>query len=359
MALEAAVRTRQRLRYGTFGRIHELTTHSDTGLEIPLPGRHTASLSIDSRGYRSPELEIPKPAGRLRVAFLGGSTTFCAEASSDAATWPAQTAALVEQALGCQVDYVNAGVAGYTTRESLTNLRGRVAQLAADVIVIYHASNDLVHDSRVAAQAAGVYREHGDRESVLGNVSLAWYLIEKNWVGRRREREARAMVSGEGLAATSAHLDIEPGALAATFEKNLEALVAAAQAGVDETRPERVVLITFATRLNAKPAPSVSDARSLLYTMPWFTPSDLRSLFTAQNDAVRSVARRLGATLVEGAGQIPADEHHYKDSIHLRDAGCSALAELVANGILESAAIQCSEPSSSGSEPQRASQGDD
>ena len=57
-----------------------------------------------------------KPPGTYRIAFLGGSTTYCAEVSGDDKTWPY----LVVEALKAgypdrRFDYVNVGVPGYTT----------------------------------------------------------------------------------------------------------------------------------------------------------------------------------------------------------------------------------------------------
>ena len=60
---------------------------------------------------------MPKPPGRVRLAFIGASTTFCAEVSSDAAAWPD----LVVETLhgrfpGTRFDYVNGGVPGYAVQ---------------------------------------------------------------------------------------------------------------------------------------------------------------------------------------------------------------------------------------------------
>jgi hypothetical protein len=72
---------------------------------------------------------VPKPAGTVRIAFLGGSTTFCAEGSSNQATWPH----LVWQALqtahpNVRFDYLNASAPGYATAALLRNL-GLAAQV--------------------------------------------------------------------------------------------------------------------------------------------------------------------------------------------------------------------------------------
>src|SRR5215831_21298984 len=76
-AAEMAIRVRQYIRFGTFTRIED-TYKVDTksGLRIPVPGSSTGGIRINSMGFRSPELVVPKPASTIRLAFLGSSTTY-------------------------------------------------------------------------------------------------------------------------------------------------------------------------------------------------------------------------------------------------------------------------------------------
>ncbi|HUR28657.1 MAG TPA: SGNH/GDSL hydrolase family protein, partial [Planctomycetota bacterium] len=189
--VELAVRARQYVKHGTFGAMHQFVRDPASGLEVQPPGRVTANFTINERSFRGPLPEMPKPQGRLRLAFLGGSTTFCAEATSEATTWPARVAAaLALQVPHGAVDYVNAGTGGYRLEQLLTNLEKRVAPLEPDVIFIYEATNDLTKDTRDVAQAQGVYSGHADEDSWLSRVSLTWYLIEKNLLLSSRQSEA-------------------------------------------------------------------------------------------------------------------------------------------------------------------------
>ena len=74
--LEASLRVRQLWKYGSFRpTVSEFVTDPETGLRILKPGYRGQGLSINSLGFRGPEIETPKPPGRIRLAFLGGSTT--------------------------------------------------------------------------------------------------------------------------------------------------------------------------------------------------------------------------------------------------------------------------------------------
>ena len=102
------------------------------------------SSIYNSFGFRSPEITVAKPPGHVRIAFLGGSTTYCAEVSSNEMTWPHLVwKALHERWPDLDLDYINAGVPGYTTRALLPALEKRVARFNPDIIVIYEATNDL------------------------------------------------------------------------------------------------------------------------------------------------------------------------------------------------------------------------
>lgn len=65
----------------------------ETDLCLPAPGQRTDRLNTSSLGLRGDKVASPKPKGVLRLAFVGASTTFCAQVGPDSATWPAQVAA--------------------------------------------------------------------------------------------------------------------------------------------------------------------------------------------------------------------------------------------------------------------------
>jgi lysophospholipase L1-like esterase len=321
--LEGGVRLRQRLRYGTFGAIHELETDRATGLEMPLPGRQTATISHNSLGFRGPE-PAPPSDEVIRIAFLGASTTYCAEVSGEAATWPCLVVALLAERFAPQrFDYVNAGVPAWTAAESRKSLELQVAPLEPDVIVIYHATNDLTRNSRQLAVEQGVYRGHADQTSWLGEHSLAWYLVEKNLLLRRRTAAAR---SGEG------RLQLDPQRLAAPFERDLEALVASARA-----HSERVSLVTFSHRARREQSPEEQQAACVtsFYYMPYMTAEGLIEAFEVYNEVIRDVAARTDSLLIEAAHEIPGNAEHFHDSVHFRDAGSALLARIVVEGLAQ------------------------
>lgn len=105
------------------------------------------------RGFRNPEPPLQKAPGVFRIACLGGSSTYGSAPTSDAATWPAQLATMLNAAGGPKVEVLNAGMMGWSTFESLINYSLRVADYSPDLVLVYHAINDM---------RCALYRRGGD-----------------------------------------------------------------------------------------------------------------------------------------------------------------------------------------------------
>ena len=110
--LEVAARVRMKLKYGrATSEFYTSTRDPRTGLKVPDPNQDVGPISINSLGFRGPEIDESKPDATIRIAFLGGSTTFCTEASADEATWPAVLCArLAERFPSVAFEYVNAAL---------------------------------------------------------------------------------------------------------------------------------------------------------------------------------------------------------------------------------------------------------
>jgi lysophospholipase L1-like esterase len=315
LVAELGLRTRAYLRSGFFGPAHLFVLDEASGLEIPVPGRDEGGLQNDSRGFRSPELEVPKPPGRVRLVYLGGSTTYCAEVAGNGSTWPARVVEGLRRAHPeVAFDWANAAAAGYTTQQSLVNLRHRVAGLDADVIVINHATNDLTRLTYELAEAQGLRQSGGDPRDWLSRWSYAWFLVRKNLLYLQRKSD-----DGAGSAQLAYDLD----ELGERFRASLTELVRAAKAEAPV-----VVLLTFTQRSRRGQPDDVlrANASSSLFYMPYLTAEGIRDAFVAFNDVIREVAAAEGAVLVDGEDEVPADGEHFADSVHLTAHGCEAQA---------------------------------
>lgn len=330
LGLEALVRLRQYWKYGSASAtVHDFTVDPASGLRIPVPGSERGGIAINSLGFRGPEIALPKPDGTLRIAFLGASTTFCAEVPSNDLVWPHLVIEeLKRQYPGTDFDYVNAAVPGYSTEESLRNLEARVAPLDPDVVLFYEATNDLSGDTRRMAKESGLLVANPDETSALAEWSVLWFLLEKNWKVRRWQEAARVGDS---------RLSFDPRELSRGFEDRLDALVARAQ----EEAPV-VALATFShhVRREQSDEEKLRASNTSLYYMPYMTVEGLLEGFDEYNRVIREVASRRGAILVDGEDEIPGDTVHFADSVHFTEAGCRRMAARVSRAIGSASAFE-------------------
>ncbi|MBF0107876.1 MAG: SGNH/GDSL hydrolase family protein [Magnetococcales bacterium] len=329
LLVEGVVRVRQWWLYGASETL-EKAYHDDrkTGLRLPVANYESRTTRINSLGFRGPEIAVPKPTNTLRLAFLGGSTTYCAEASGNDKVWPHLVWKRLQEAHPhVRMDYVNAGVPGIAVPVSLKDLRLRLAGLQPDLFVIYHASNDMSWEARQLAIAAGLYRKEEETD-FLGKYSLFWFLMEKNFRLLRIQREMQDK---------QRHLDRLPETFGAEFGGNLVALVREAQhlGGM-------VALVTWSQQMRRghDDRENLKAAASSLYYMPFMTPDLLLQGFEMYNRVIAETAKTTGSLLIGGEDRIPGDAQHFNDAIHFTDAGNVAMADRVAGALLASRELQ-------------------
>lgn len=329
-AAEGVVRARQWSRHGTASSFDSLyRVDPSIGLRVLVPGAKVGRISINSLGFRGPEIESAKPLGRIRVAFLGASTTFCAEVSSNDAVWP-QIAIqrLRERFPGADFDFVNGAVPGYTVESSLKNLRHRIAPLRPDLVVVYHATNDLSVEARQLAEKQGLAAPRSRHEpSWLARNSRLWELVEKN---------LSVMAAKQGAESSAGRVVLDEATLGSDFRRRLSELVD--EAGQDG---RRVAVATFSARLRAEQSPEEKKqaAVSALVYMPHMSLDGLITGYARYNDAIRAVAREKGALLIGGEHTIPGDGVHFSDSVHFTDTGARLMAARVADALAADPAL--------------------
>ncbi len=99
--------------------------------------------TINSLGFRGPEVAAPKPPGRFRVAFIGDSLTL-GWGVGDQEAFPARLEVLLRERFpNRDLDVVNLGVGGYDTRQEVTLLARNASRLEPDLVLVGFYSNDV------------------------------------------------------------------------------------------------------------------------------------------------------------------------------------------------------------------------
>lgn len=316
---EAGIRVRHYLKYGGFHAIEKTYKMDEkANLRIPVQNKKTGPISINSLGFRGPEIVKDKKNHTFRLAFLGASTTYCAEVSSNDMVWAdLLTKMLASHWPEKQFDFINGGVPGYMVKSSIRNLKNRVSQFRPDAIIIYHSTNDLSFNTRILAKAQKLVPEKksiNEDLSWFSQYSLLAYLVEKNLKILSLQKQAKEI---------GGTLQYETAEITAPFERDLHKLV-------DESKKAArfVALVTFSHRIREEQSPEEKARASMtsLYYMPYMSVDGILEAFNAYNNVIRRVAREKNVYLIDGNNTIPGDEVHFNDSVHFTDQGSRRMA---------------------------------
>ena len=99
------------------------------------------TIRINGRGFRTPDYDVPKPEGYLRIVCIGGSTTFAGVRNQY--TYPALVQKMLRERLMTKdIEIINCGISGLTSRGQLEKLPDYLAQ-DPDLILEYCGANDV------------------------------------------------------------------------------------------------------------------------------------------------------------------------------------------------------------------------
>ncbi len=273
------------------------------------------TFTVNERRLRGPAPAPDFPAEGTRILCLGGSTTFGTGCRADSLSYPGQLEARLRGRFpGRPLEVLNGGVPRYRSAESLLNL-GRLADLAPDLVLIYHGINDIVWCDPGAhyADPENVPRERLRHERAEEKASV--FLVQELWrqaTGYYPEKYER----GTGY--------VHYPEARESFRGNLTRMV-------EKTRGlgGEAVLLTFATRLrdelSAEERQAVVDGPLFQDYFPSYEAMD--EALKAYNGIVREVAEATGAPLIELEGLLPSEGRYWTDFCHLSAEGTALMID--------------------------------
>ena len=109
---------------------------------------------------------MKKPAGTVRIVFLGGSSTAGTGINlSDTETWPWRVAETLKKNFpGIRIEFINAAVGGYTSFESYGRLWSRIRFFEPDILVLNHGWNEMSYFQNGKPDEILQWRETEDGE---------------------------------------------------------------------------------------------------------------------------------------------------------------------------------------------------
>lgn len=121
--------------------VFRLSSDSRLGWE-PVPGFSTGHISINSRGFRGPEVSPEPPPGVRRIVVIGDSETFGMRLLPEDTFPGALEQALAVADPSTRYEVLNLGVPGYNTAQERRILTERALPLQPDTVLVYYVLND-------------------------------------------------------------------------------------------------------------------------------------------------------------------------------------------------------------------------
>lgn len=275
--------------------------------------KNSALPGVNRLGFNGPDWAPEKPAGTIRVACIGASTT------EDG--YPEGLAAMLRERLpGRSVEVLNFGVSGWSSAQSLVNYSLNVRHFAPDYLVIHDCPNDYMAidypDPRTDyAQALKIPELPGPRfDAPLERYSSA-YALARWTVMRIRNLPPGPDISimirrestSEGLAGAAENVGLVAGVLAS----NVEAMA----------------------RLGA-----ADGARTVVMTVPWDSERaaqfpNFPAFMAGGNEALRAMAARDGLALIDLEREMDGLEEFHIDAVHWNAEGVEMKSRIVCDAL--------------------------
>jgi hypothetical protein len=296
------------------------------------PGARFEKWSINSAGFRGPELAATKAAGVVRVGIAGASEVFGLYESPEMDVTAQLRARLAEAAPG-RFEVVNLASAGM----SLPRMRELIERWAArfdfDVIVVYPTPAFYLEDQppRRASQPRRTTPPGPTPRSALRLPNKVWQAARQSlpavlqaWL-KEREIEKSRQAHPPGWVWREA-----PAERVALFESDLrEVVVAVEQVGA------LPVLATHAHRFRA-PLQGAERHQMVgwIRFYPRATAECLLDMEQQANVAVRRVAVEKDLAVIDVQAAVGKDAGRYADFSHFTDAGATRAAAAIAAELL-------------------------
>ncbi|MCP3916026.1 MAG: hypothetical protein GY711_10760 [bacterium] len=291
--------------------------------------------SHNSFGLRGAEVTLEKPAGTRRIVCLGGSSTYGNGPTKDEATWPARLESKLNHLRsGVPVQVINAGAPSWSTFESLINLGTRMVAFEPDLVLVYHATNDVTPALWPGARFDNLHFRRtwptvrpSPVEPYLERsmIYLIWrkygtsYLTERADLGFYGIRDYRADYTDPFGDGPFPRTGFEG------FERNLRSIVATARA-----HGARVLLITQANwATDDDNFITGKNRHRAIGEMTEITKALAAELDVALLDAKPQLEERARSQMAERDKQ-----NVFTNGVHLRDPGANFLATLIADFVL-------------------------
>ena len=334
LILEGGLRLREKLRSKIGGVYPGLTYQHHQLRHAFIPNTtYFNRVKINSLGFRSPEITIQKPPNTIRIVCIGGSTTFDTYVSSNDRTWTNKLKRfLKEKYLDANIEVINAGVVGYKVMDSLINLQSRILPLEPDMIVFYHAHNDIAGNRNTYLPTKEVPRPG----EVKNECAIIGFLREHSLLYQKTNLLIRYIIAGRRSKHSSRHDTISKVGLS-NFEKTLSLIgFVCAENNIKLIMP--YVITGFREEMSKKE--QLENAKWSVHFSRHLSLNGIYDGYSKYNQVIKKIASRFNGIFVYSTSEIPGGSDYFADGLHFTDKGAERFAEIVGSKILETGLLQ-------------------
>jgi len=297
----------------------------------------------NSLGYRGEEIELPKPQDRFRIVCLGGSTTYSTSIEDYRLSYPY----LLEKELHSRgynnVDVINAGCGAWSSWETLINFEFRVLDIEPDMIIFYHAINDIHprlvwppqayqgdNSGRRSPNSTGTFKPRFFENSSLPRIFMIRLgmckphaalemTIDKypdTFYGHAFREQKNNNTYPQGIFQKVSAQEMLNTNLPVYYQRNIENIITVAN-----FRNIKTILATFAWCSDFSNQPRVSSPEYI-------------GAYKEINSLLKNIAADMDVHLFDFAAEFPAEKKYFIDGRHVNPQGSQIKAQLFADYII-------------------------
>jgi hypothetical protein len=341
--LELGARIDDRVRWGApmgASYSYSLLKTSDSVTTRGRSNYRYSKWSMNSEGFRGPELITPRDSSVKRIVVLGASETF-GMFEDENSEYPARLRVLLDSAAPNQFEVVNAALTQMMYAQMLPYIQHIVKPLRPAIVVLYPTpdfylfneapvdSSTLIPPSQPSGFGLPLRLTDKLRIKAKKIVPAELSLIYRT----RRASRARALFKPEE------HWSEVPTDRLDVYERHLESLI-------NEIRQMHAtpVLVSHVNRFLYHKTPLSADDRQHLMAAAGARPRAsnevLIGIDSAANRRLRAVASKLDVDVVEAEAVIPSDSEHFADYTHFTNLGADLMARQILTRLLNSGVVQ-------------------
>lgn len=316
----------------------------------PIP--NDARQHVNRWGFRGDDFDREKADDTFRIFMFGGSTVFCGTVPFEESHCRILEMRLRAVYPDLRIEVQNIGADWHTTEHDTIKLLFYSQDFSPDLVITFHAINDLVRSLTPDMFADGAYRSDyrhylGPAANlVTGGRKVPWSVLAGHWCSDLRFDQIRITgPDGQGLGGVRTSfvpkarpVEITEWPSLAAFERNLRDFVTIARS------KQMQVLLATQPSLYREDL-SEAERQLLVFPLTHYFKGQRPSLYSMIdgmqqfNSATRRLAAELDVELVDLERRMPKTTDYMYDDVHFTRAGNELVAGAFAERIIQSQVI--------------------